>query len=306
MRLYKTELYKLCHRKIFIVGTLFTLIFQFLVNTRENLALHADMNAPDYMMSVWSSSLTLYSAAMMEAGVVIFCVISIVFSYEEQMKMRPLLLTTQEGPEKDVRAKIAAAYTVTVGLWLATTLIAVFLHWSAFGFEGLELPAGDVIWHTDDMAVLRQPIGLYAAEHILMSFLAALELCAVTLAVSAKCRSTFHSLCAAALCSSILPIIAFEILRATSRPFYLRIIYASNKLNGAGILITLIFFLLDCIILSAPFYLVWPNVLMDISGISIGSHGETGTILFVAALACTVTILCIVKSYRRYREPYHF
>lgn len=244
MRLYKTELYKLCHRKIFILGTLFTLIFQFLVDTREALALHADMNDPDYMMSVWSTSRTMYSVAMMEIGVVIFCVISTAFSHEEQTKMKPLLLTTQEGPKKDVRAKIAAAYTVTVGLWLAATLIAVFLHWHAFGFDGLELPAGDVIWHTEDVAVLRQPIGLYMAEHILMSFLAALELCAVTLAVSSKCRSTFHSLCAAAFCS-ILPMIAFELLRNTYQPLYLRMIDTPSQSGGFFVLIALILFFLD-------------------------------------------------------------
>ena len=44
--------------------------------------------------------------------------------------------------------------------------------------------------------------------------------------------------------------------------------------------------------------------LFNVDYSSPGSRGETAMILFVAALGCIITILCIIKSYRRYRKPY--
>lgn len=243
----------------------------------------------------------MYSTAMIEISVVIFCVISTVFSHEEQTKMKPLLLTTQEGPAKDTLAKIAAAYTVSIGLWLMATLIAIFLHWTSFELNGLELSAGDVIWHSFDYAVLNQPIGIYIMEHILISLLAIIELCAITLAVSARSRSSFHSVCVSGLCW-MMPVLAFFMIRGSYSLFFSNVSEPTMTLLIRSVVLGLI----HCLMYSSPFYLVYPNILAEISSMGIRNHGETGTILLVVALACIVTVSCTVYAYLKYRKAYHF
>lgn len=302
MRLYKTELYKLCHRKIFIMGMLVILGFLFL-DHGEIQAFKANLaeNEYGYLQTGWALFSTYYAVTMMGLGAVLLCVLSTVFSHEEETKMKSLLLTTQEGPAKDTRAKIAATYTVSIVLWFITTLIYLAMYVSAFGLDGFELSAGDVIWHTIDFDVLAQPLGLYLAEVLLVSFLAVLELCAVTLAVSAKCRSTFHSFCVSTLCIFV-PLFARFMLKGSYSVLLSNV--SKPTVTTALIILHIVLFFIDCLIYSSPFFLVYPNILIGISGIGITSHGETGTILLVVALGCIVTILCIIKSYRKYRKPY--
>lgn len=300
MRLYKTELYKLCHRKIFIMG-IFVMLGFLLLDYGEIQAFKANLVETEYGYpeTRWILLSTYYAVTMMGLGAVLLCIISSVFSHEEETKMKSLLLTTQEGPAKDARAKIAAVYTVSVGLWLITTLIVLAMYVTAFGLDGFELAAGDVIWHTIDFDVLAQPLGLYLAEVILLSFLAVLELCAIAFAVSAKCRSNFHSICVSMLCI-LVPVFAFFMLRG----IYSILLSNVSKPTMALLIWSVVLSLIQCLIYSSPFFLVYPNILVEISGIGITSHGETGTILFVVALGGIVAILCIIKSYRRYRKPY--
>ena len=300
MRLYKTELYKLCHRKIFIMGLLVMLGFLILdYGEIQNIKANIVETEYGYPETRWILLSTYYAVTMMGLGAALLCMLSTVFSHEEETKMKSLLLTTQEGPARDARAKIAAVYTVSIVLWLITTLIVLAMYVTAFGLDGFELAAGDVIWHTIDFDVLAQPLGLYLAEVILISFLAVLELCAIILAVSAKCRSTFHSFCVSILCI-LVPVFAFFMLRGTCSILLSNI----SKPTLALLIWSVVLSLIQCLIYSSPFYLVYPNILVEISGIGITSHGETGTILFVVALGCIVTILCVIKSYSRYRKPY--
>ena len=301
MRLYKTELYKLCHRKIFIMGILVMVGFLLIdYSELKGMLAHIDEMEYGYSQVGWNLFTVDYSVTMMGLGAVLLCIISSVYSHEEQTKMKSLLLTTQEGPARNARAKIAAAYTVSIGFRLITTLILLLLHITTSGLSGLELNAGDVLWHNNSgFEIFAQPLGLYLAEVISVSFLAILELCAITLAVSAGCRSNFHSLCAAVLCI-FLPVFALYMLRGSFR-FYLSA--QSGPVAIVTVLSTLLL-LLQCLMYSAPFYLVYPDIFVEIGSLSPGSHGEIGTILFVVTLGCIVTILCVIKAYRRYRKLY--
>ena len=305
MRLYKTALYKLCHRKIFIIGIL-VMVGVLVIDYGEikGLSAHIDEIEYEYSQAGWSLFDVDYSVTMMVLGVVLLCIISTVFSHEEQTGMKSLLLAAQKGPDKDAIAKIAAAYTVSIGFWLITTLILLLMHMAISGLSALKLPAGDILWHTSTVfEVFAQPLGLYLSEVILVSLLAVLELCAITLAVSAGCRSTFHSLCISMFCV-IMPVMAFFMMRGT----YSHILFASDRSKPTVIAmlfaLSVIYFFVNCLIFSSPFYLVWPDILVEISGMAIGNYGEIGTILFTVALGCIVMILCIIKSYRRYQKPY--
>ena len=302
MRLYKMELYKLCHRKIFIIGIL-TIVGVLVTDYGEinGLLSHIDEIGFEYSQAGWTLFDVDYSVTMMILGVVLLCIISTAFSHEEQTRIKPVLLTTQKGPDRDSLAKIAAAYTVSIGFWLITTLILLLLHIIASGFSALKLPASDVLWHmSTSFGVLAQPLWLYLLEVILLSFLAVLQLCAITLAVSAGCRSNFHSLCVSILFCIFVPMFAVYMLKSSFR-------YYLATLSGPKVIIIVlstILLLFQCLMFSAPFFLVYPDILVEISSLTPDYHGEAETILFVVALGYIVTILCVIKAYRRYRKPY--
>ena len=302
MRLYKTELYKLCHRKLFIIGILVMAGF-LLIDYGEvkGMLAHVDEMEYGYSQVGWNLFNVDYSVTMMVLGVVLLCILSSVFSHEEQTKMKSLLLTTPEGPARDACAKIAAAYTVSISFWIITTIILLLFHITSSGLDALKLPAGDVLWHNNSgFEILAQPLWLYLTEVILLSFLAILQLCAIILAVSAKCRSTFHSLCVSVLFCIFVPIFAVYMLRSSFR-YYLAVLSGPRVILIVSSIVLLLF---QCLMFSAPFYLIYPDILVEISSLTPNNHGEAETILFVAALGCIVTIMCIVKAYRRYRKPY--
>ena len=302
MRLYKMELYKLCHRIIFIIGIL-TMVGVLVTDYGEinGLLSHIDEIGFEYSQAGWTLFDVDYSVTMMILGVVLLCIISTAFSHEEQTRMKPVLLTTQKGPDKDSLAKIAAAYTVSIGFWLITTLILLLLHITASGFSALKLPAGDVLWHmSTSFGVLAQPLWLYLLEVILLSFLAVLQLCAIILAVSAKCRSNFHSLCVSILFCIFVPMFAVYMLRSSFR-YYLATLSGPRIIT---IVLSIILLLFQCLMFSAPFFLVYPDILVEISSLTPDYHSEAETILFVAALGCIMTVLCVIKAYRKYRKPH--
>lgn len=302
MSLYKMELFKLCHRKIFILGILVMTGFLLIDYTElKGILTHIDEMEYGYSQVGWNLFSVDYSVTMMGLGVVLLCIVSTVFSHEDQTRMKPLLLTTPEGPAKDALAKIAATYTVSIGFWLITTLILLLLHIAVSGFSSFTLNAGEMLWHNNSgFKIFAQPLGLYLAEVILLSFLAVLELCAITLAVSAGCRSTFHSLCACVLTCIFAPVFALYMLRGSFR-FYLSAL--STPVAIVVVLSTVLLFF-QCLMYSAPFYLVYPDILVEISSLTPGSRGETAVILFVITLGCIVTILCVIKSFSGYRKSY--
>ena len=301
MRLYKMEMYKLCHRKIFIMGILTMMGVLFIDYGELNgMLAHIDEMEYSYSQVGWTLFAVDYSVTMMVLGAVLLCIISTVFSHEEQTGMKPVLLTTQKGPEQDALAKIAAAYTVSIGFWLITTLIFLFFHIAASGLSSLKLTAGDVLWHNSAaFDVLTQPLGLYISEVILLSFLAVLELCAIILAASAKCRSNFHSLCVSVLFCIFVPVFAVSMLRSSFR-YYLAILSGPRVVTFVLSIVLLVF---QCLMFSAPFFLVYPDILVEISSLTPDNHGEAETILLVAVLGFIVTVLCVIKAYRRYRKP---
>lgn len=68
-----------------------------------------------------------------------------VFAEEGQLKMLPLIFTTEEGRRKDVHAKILAAFTVTILSFIGIFLLSFFLCGMVYGFHGFHNIAGMVL-----------------------------------------------------------------------------------------------------------------------------------------------------------------
>lgn len=145
----------------------------------------------------------------------IVLVLSPVFSEESYINMRQILFTTKEGKTKDIIAKIAAGMTIVIGVYAVIVILDFVLVWCVFGLDGINCFYSQVMeewnfisnWNnyhsaeTDYMSVF---IGYF----IFACFLGMAETGAISLYFSAHCKSSFHSIIAAAM-SILVPLLLF-------------------------------------------------------------------------------------------------
>ncbi|MDE6845606.1 MAG: hypothetical protein K2J99_07555 [Lachnospiraceae bacterium] len=239
----------------------------------------------------WSTCLESYTLAMIMVSILIICIVSTVFSNEEQSGTKPLLFTTKEGPAKDTHAKIAAAFTLSVTLWTVITLFSLLMYGMTYGLDGLYCLAALVLGWGEPMI----PFGTLLLESTLLSLLGILELTAATLCISARCRCTFHSVSAAVL-GWIMPILAFMILSGVYQ------ILSSSSLPYSVLRVwAWILFVVHLLIYSSPFYLTYSHaIISELSALSFNTGFEAYFI--VPAFAVIIAILCVVGGWRRYRK----
>lgn len=237
----------------------------------------------------WRNFAEFYFTGMLLMSAILLCVVSTVFSEEEQTGMKKLLFTTQEGPAKDTHAKVAAAFTLSAALWAAATLFDVLLYGTVYGWDGLKCAT----YLVDFPPSSTLPFGLRILCQQGMSLLGVLELCAITLCISACCHSAFHSVSAAALCWGM-PILAFSLLRN---------VYGILSASGLGpeVLMawSICLFIIHMLIYSTPFYMVHMDMISELESLSIRS---VRPLHIVIAMTFTLTVLCSVCAYRRYRR----
>lgn len=246
----------------------------------------------------WESFTSIYEMEMILISVFLLCIVSPSFSNETQQRMKPLLFTTQEGPARDVSAKLGAAFTVSVLLWLAFSLLSLLLYGMVYGWDGLYcaacLPQGFM-----SFKVMRLPFGIYLLTVLLLALLATLELCAIILYVSAHCRSNFHAVAAAALGWASPMLAAMVLLRGIYQ--VISSLALSHRLPHDLLFgLSRVLFLFHCLVYSAPFFLIREDMLIEISVID--HRSELGPLCIVVACACAVPILCMIKACRRYRK----
>ena len=140
-----------------------------------------------------------WDLGMILGSIVILFTISIVFSNESQTKMLQLLFTTQEGRKKDIFAKIAAAFTIAVSVWLGILLLDLALCGIVYGWGGLDSFAGMTTIERYISAASWKTtltVGSSIAITLLRSLTGILLLCSITLWISASTGSTFHAVVA--------------------------------------------------------------------------------------------------------------
>ncbi|MCH5256615.1 MAG: ABC transporter permease [Lachnospiraceae bacterium] len=148
----------------------------------------------------WGVFLNLLLIGFIFGSVIILFTISIVFAGERQAGMLPLLFTTIEGKGKDIYAKIVAAFTVAVGIWFGVIIFALILSGIVYGFDGLNCYSGMVLsylWPSPEYMI---PMYYFIPMALLLSFLGIVSLCAITLCISAYCKSNFNAVVVAAIC----------------------------------------------------------------------------------------------------------
>lgn len=151
----------------------------------------------------WEVLLESLQMGMQLASVVVLLAVSVVFAQEGQTRMLPLLSTTQEGRGKDVWAKIASAFTLTVLVYITMALLCFLMSFCVFGLDGGDCPLAVAL--TDKVFLLNanvaasyMPMASFAMIVLGMEFLAMLMQCGITMCVSAHCRSNFGAVSGAA------------------------------------------------------------------------------------------------------------
>ena len=149
----------------------------------------------------WQVFFNTLEMGMIPASVLVIIGISIVFAQESETGMLPLLFTAQDGKEKDTRMKIAAAFTLTIVVYGAVVLSVLVLCGCVFGLDGGNCPLGlavpawtNIISVTGYIPLLRTFMWIVIG----FDFLAMMLLCAVTMCISAYCKSTFGAVTRAA------------------------------------------------------------------------------------------------------------
>ena len=159
----------------------------------------------------WRTFLDVIQVEMTLGSILVLCCVAVVFSGEEQVKMRSLLFTTKEGKRKDIYAKFAAAFTVAAAVWLIIVVSDLVLCGIVYGLDGLVCYNGMVMSHLFPWPERMIPMYAFVAMALLFSLLGFCLLCAITLCLSAGCRSNFHAVVLAAVCY-IVPVVVVSML----------------------------------------------------------------------------------------------
>lgn len=220
----------------------------------------------------WSVFEELLNGGTILSSILIILIVSVLFAGERQAKMVPLLFTTKEGRQKDIRIKIAAAFTAAITIWLAVTALDLILCGYVYGYDGLDNLVGTtkIIGSivAQGWSVSIWTVRHYIAVIIFRSFVGIMTLCATTIYISAGCRTSFHAVSIAAIVWGM-PLLLWFLLP-----------------NG------FVFSLVRVLIYATPLYHSMCNSIFDISTIWV----------ILAEIAAVWSVFCVFRGYLKYRR----
>lgn len=150
----------------------------------------------------WNAFFDTLQAGMIFGNILVILGISVIFAQESQTRMLPIIFTTQEGRGKDICAKIAASFTLTIIVYGAVVLLSIVPSMCIFGLDGGESPLCMVLRESVFLRMENRhsymPVRSFLWVVLGFSLLAMLLLCAVTLCVSAHYESNFGAVAMAA------------------------------------------------------------------------------------------------------------
>ena len=238
----------------------------------------------------WKSYPEWYYLGMIMVSIFILCIVSTTFADEEQSNTKQLLFTTQEGPAKDICAKIAAAFTLAIGLWLAVTAFSLLLYGIVYGTDSFGCPSILVVDFSEPLI----SFGTLLTQSMFLSLLGILELCTVTLLISAYSRSNFVSVAVCAFCWAI-PLLSMMVLRGI-----IHILLASSLEQSVLSVCSRILFPFQLMVYAAPLYLIHFDISSELDAVSFNQGFNAFCIIVL--LASAVALFCIAGAYRRYRK----
>lgn len=144
----------------------------------------------DYNLG-WVKLISMQYLMPFTLGIFLIITLSTIFSGEYSQKTDSLLLSSKYGKSKLIHAKIIAAFSVTVGLWLIAQIMNLLLVAGLFNLQGAHTFVQDWVFNNSPFPFTQ--LTNYLAVTF-MSFIGLLFYAAVILFVSAKTKSPFISL----------------------------------------------------------------------------------------------------------------
>lgn len=209
--------------------------------------------------------LEILSFGMVMGSILIIISLSGIFSGEGQTKMLPLLFTTKEGKTKDVYAKIAAALTVSIGIWMGIFFLDLLLCGIIYGFGGMHCYNGMVLYYLFPNEKFLIPMYEYLAKAILLSIFGVISLCFITIAISAFYKSSFHAIVMTGICYTA-PVLVM---------MFVGEFYGIAKLLAAAPVFMVIYRIMEDI------YQIWAILIM---------------------IAAVTSVFCMIVAYRKYNR----
>lgn len=212
----------------------------------------------------WTVFLEVLQMGMVTGSILILFGISVVFAEEGQVRMLPLIFTSEEGKGKDAAAKIAACFTVATGVFAVIVLISLLMCGAVYGYDGAESMAGmTVSWLNVYNPATMLSVKNFVCILLFLNYLGILSLCALTLCVSAYFKSTFHAVVVSAI------------------------------LWGAPMLVTIFFGGPGYLFMTGtPIFLIMTNTFFDISSY----------FMVPVTVAFALIVLCTLDGYHQYRK----
>ena len=207
----------------------------------------------------WTVFADLLQLGMILGSALVVAVVSPVFSEEHQTRMSALLFTSRNGREKDTLAKIMAAFTAAVLIYIVIVSFLFLTVGAVYGFGGGKCMSGTVLisfYVTPSFPVTTMPAGAIVLLMLSLDLLAIFTICALTLCVSAHQKTAFHTVVLT--------------LALWTAPLLLRLLF-----NGAGYLLAS----------GTPMFLVMTGILQDWYGMLFIPAGISACILVCAALS---------------------
>lgn len=212
----------------------------------------------------WESFIIVHYVGMVLGSILIIFTVSPLFAYEEQSKMLSLLFTTKYGKNKNITTKICAAFTIPVFVWAGIFLINLLLCGIVYGLDGLGCYNGMLVYLLP-WPERMIPMPEFILMVLMLSFSGIVSLCAITMCISALCKSSFHAVTMSAVCWGAPVLIAMF----------------TNGFHGIGKLL-----------IAAPVFMVIGEIIDVIYDIW----------LMPVGIAVLVSVFCVFRAYRKYRR----
>lgn len=208
----------------------------------------------------WKVFVEMLQFGLILGSILIICAVSAVFAEESQTRMLPLLFSTEEGRKKDVPAKILAAFTFTISIFLWIVLLDLVLCYMVYGLKG----ADNISWivlSVSRIQIQSVVFSKYLTVLLGFGFEAMLSLCAVTLCVSAYQNNCSGAVIIAAVCWGLPVLIrmffgGFMALAVNSMPVFMIMPEMVNDIYSIwGLVLGInLCFAIICLLKGALFY----------------------------------------------------
>jgi len=147
----------------------------------------------------WSALLIrAFPMVFLLTGLAVCIVISPVFAYEYQTGADAVVLSSRYGRRETVRAKLAAGFLVTSGIYIAAVFVSFFSIFAAFGVYGWNCEY-QIISTT---SVYSLKIWQIALAGLIINYVVILSVMAFTMLLSAACKTPFAAVIISTLCTA--------------------------------------------------------------------------------------------------------